>query len=88
VAKTSKSLIQTHLSENKDEIKWVSSLFPEPSSYTDVYDRHGLLNDKTVLAHCVYLDKKELALIAKKGAGIAHCPNSNITLQSGIMPTR
>jgi guanine deaminase len=88
VAKTSKSLIQTHLSENKDEIKWVSSLFPESSSYTDVYDRHGLLNDKTVLAHCIYLDQKELALIAKKGAGIAHCPNSNITIQSGIMPTR
>jgi guanine deaminase len=41
-----------------------------------------------VLAHCIYLDQKELALIAKKGAGIAHCPNSNITIQSGIMPTR
>jgi guanine deaminase len=57
VAKASKSLIQTHLSENKDEIKWVKELFPESTSYTDVYDRNGLLTDKTVLAHCVYLNQ-------------------------------
>ena len=80
--------IQTHLSENREEISWVRSLFPEFSSYAQVYEKHGLLTDKTVLAHCVHVTDSELELIKKQGSGISHCPNSNTSLVSGAMPTR
>ncbi|RMZ95630.1 guanine deaminase [Brachionus plicatilis] len=79
--------VQTHLSENVNEVKWVKELFSS-ESYTAVYDTHGLLNDRTVLAHCIHLEDDELDLIKKRGAGISHCPTSNTSLQSGIMPTR
>ena len=80
--------IQTHLAENPKEIEWVKSLFPECSNYTDVYFKHGLLGEKTILAHCVYLTDDELVTIKKCGSGISHCPNSNIALQSGLMCVR
>jgi guanine deaminase len=80
--------IQTHLAENKEEIKWAKQLFPDCSTYTDIYFKHGLLNDKTILAHCVYLDDDELSMIKKCRSGISHCPNSNISLQSGLMCVR
>lgn len=79
--------IQTHLSENVNETKWVKELFSN-ESYTAVYDTHHLLNERTVLAHCIHLEDDELDLIKKRGAGISHCPTSNTSLQSGIMATR
>ena len=88
IAEKHKIPIQTHLSENKEEIEWVKSLFPECKSYTDVYAKYGILKNGTVLAPCIYLTPFELELIKEKGAGISHCPNSNTTLQSGIMPAR
>ncbi|CCD26573.1 guanine deaminase NDAI_0H04000 [Naumovozyma dairenensis CBS 421] len=75
--------IQTHLSENKREIKWVSSLFPNCENYTDVYDKYHLLTNKTILAHCVHLSPKEASLIKQRNSGISHCPISNSSLTSG-----
>lgn len=75
--------IQTHLSENVAEISWVKTLFPESSSYTDVYYKAGLLTDKTVLAHCIHLSEDEAELIRKTGSGVSHCPISNSSLTSG-----
>lgn len=78
--------IQTHLSENTAEIEWVETLFPGARDYTDVYEGLGLLQQKTILGHCIHLSDRELAVIAKVGSGIAHCPTSNKALDSGIFP--
>jgi guanine deaminase len=78
--------VQTHISENVAEVEWVRELFPEAASYAEVYDRYGLLSERTVLAHGVHLTDAELELIAGRGARIAHCPNSNLFLGSGLFP--
>ncbi|CDO94098.1 unnamed protein product [Kluyveromyces dobzhanskii CBS 2104] len=75
--------IQTHLNENTSEIEFVKELFKDCESYTDVYRKHGLLNEKTVLAHCVHLEETEIKLIKEASAGISHCPISNSSLTSG-----
>ncbi|HEY2325391.1 MAG TPA: guanine deaminase [Thermoanaerobaculia bacterium] len=75
--------VHTHISENVREVRWVQELFPE-AEYADVYDRYGLLDERTVLAHGVYLSDEELDLLATRGTRIAHCPNSNLFLGSGL----
>ncbi|KAL7802495.1 hypothetical protein V8C44DRAFT_281678 [Trichoderma aethiopicum] len=80
--------IQTHLSENAGEIKLVAQLFPETSSYTDVYHRAGLLTPRTVLAHAVHLSEEEADVLASKGAKVSHCPCSNTSLTSGAARVR
>lgn len=77
--------VQTHISENRNEVAWVQELFPE-AEYADVYDHYGLLDGKSVLAHGVWLTPEELDLLARRGARIAHCPNSNLFLGSGLFP--
>lgn len=74
--------IQTHLSENKDEIRWVRELFGF-HSYTELYQDMGLLSDHTILAHCIHLCEKEIQILKNSGAAIAHCPDSNFYLKSG-----
>lgn len=88
LAKKEQLPVQTHVSENHDEIKWVGELFPEADSYTDVYHRAGLLNEKTVLAHAVHLSEAEKNLIKTQEAGISHCPISNSSISSGLAPVR
>lgn len=75
--------VQTHISENRSEVTWVHELFPE-AEYADVYDHYGLLDHRTVLAHGVYLTDEELDLLNQRQARIAHCPNSNLFLGSGL----
>ncbi|MGZ8866818.1 MAG: guanine deaminase [Thermoanaerobaculia bacterium] len=75
--------VQSHISENLDEVAWVAELFPE-AEYADVYDRYGLLSDRTILAHGVHLTEEELELLSRRGTRIAHCPNSNLFLGSGL----
>jgi guanine deaminase len=77
--------VHTHISENRNEVQWVQELFPE-AEYADVYDRYGLLDEKSVLAHGVWLTAEELDLLARRGTRIAHCPNSNLFLGSGLFP--
>lgn len=79
---------QTHIAENKPEVALVSELFPESESYTHVYDDHGLLSDKMILAHAVHLSKKEVDLIKERGSKISHCPASNTALTSGTCKVR
>ncbi|KAJ3446490.1 guanine deaminase [Anaeramoeba flamelloides] len=88
IAKKNDLRIQSHVSENKDEVAWVKDLHPECKSYSDVYYKHGLLNDKTIMAHGVYLTDEERKLYQKVGASIAHCANSNFTLSSGCLNLR
>ncbi|KAI8582744.1 hypothetical protein K450DRAFT_226702 [Umbelopsis ramanniana AG] len=80
--------IQSHLCENVAEIEFTQSLFPNSVNYTAVYDDHGLLNDKTIMAHCVHMTEDELKLIKEREAGVSHCPNSNFNLQSGVADIR
>ena len=75
--------VHSHISENRNEVQWVHDLFPE-AEYADVYDRYGLLGEQTVLAHGVYLNEEELELLSRRGTRIAHCPNSNLFLGSGL----
>ena len=77
--------IQTHLSECQSEIGWVRECSPWSKNYTNVYDATGILTDKTILAHGIFLDHPELSVIKSVGAGIAHCPNSNNSIHSGNM---
>ena len=76
--------MQTHVAENTDEVKWIAELFPEARSYLDVYARHGLLNERAVLAHGIWLDAQDRQRLADTGAQIAFCPTSNLFLGSGL----
>lgn len=81
--------VQSHLSENKGEIEFVRELHPEALNYASVYDEAGLLGQQpTIMAHCVLLEEEEIELLRKNKVFIAHSPNSNSNLASGIAPTR
>lgn len=82
--------VQSHLSENLSEIAWVRELCPESSCYGDCYDQFGLFGGAvpTIMAHCVYSDETERKLMKERGVFIAHCPESNANLSSGIAPIR
>ncbi len=82
--------VQSHLSENVEEIQWVKELCPEAEFYGDAYDRFGLFGRqaKTVMAHCVHSGEQELERIRENGVFLAHCPESNMNLSSGIAPVR
>ncbi len=80
--------IQTHISENPSEIALVAKLFPNGISYAHVYDTHGLLTPRTVLAHAVHLTPDERILIKSRGSKISHCPVSNTSISSGLCPVR
>ncbi len=81
--------VQSHLSENKDEIAWVQELEPESSCYGDAYDRYGLFGQTpTVMAHCVWSDGEEVELMKRRGVMVAHCPTSNFNVASGMAPIR
>ena len=76
--------IQTHLSENKDEIAWVNTLFPHNSGYLDVYDKYNLVRERAVFGHGIHLAPSEWARLGDAGACIAFCPTSNLFLGSGL----
>ena len=82
--------VQSHLSENLSEIAWVQELFPWSSCYGNVYEHYGLFGKeaKTVMAHCVHSSDREVELMKRNGVYVAHCPQSNINLSSGIAPIR
>ncbi|XP_043920323.1 guanine deaminase isoform X3 [Protopterus annectens] len=80
--------IQSHISESLKETEAVKMLFCGFQNYSDVYDKHRLLTDKTVMAHGCHLSNEELQLFKCRGAAISHCPNSNISLISGVLDVR
>ncbi|XP_008417199.1 guanine deaminase [Poecilia reticulata] len=88
MAKNNKLHIQSHISENLKEVEWVKELFPNSESYTDIYHKCNLLTDKTIMAHGCHLSDEELVLFRKTGAALSHCPNSNISLCSGVLNVR
>ena len=81
--------VQSHLSENKDEIALVQELEKDSSCYGDAFDRYGLFGQSpTVMAHCVWSSDEEQELMKRRGVVVAHCPTSNLNLASGMAPVR
>ncbi len=76
--------IQSHVAENRAEIAWAAELFPGHRSYLDIYDHYGLLRDKAIYGHCIYLDDADRARVTAAGARPAFCPTSNLFIGSGL----
>ena len=76
--------MQTHVAENRAEVAWVAQLYPSARSYLDVYASHGLLTERAVLAHGIWLDDADRTALRESGAQIAFCPSSNLFLGSGL----
>ncbi len=76
--------VQSHVAENTAEIEWIAKLYPEHRSYLDVYDHYGLLRDKSIYAHCIYLDDADRARMTAAGATPSFCPTSNLFIGSGL----
>ncbi len=77
-------LMQTHLSEQTDEIEWVRSLFPETRDYLDTYEQFGLLGARGLYGHAIHLEQRERDQLREHGAGLVHCPTSNTFIGSGL----
>ncbi len=80
--------VHTHLAENMDEVDAIAAQFPWSDSYLDVYDRFGLVRERSVFAHCLHLGDGDLQCMAQKGAAAAFCPSSNLFLGSGLFDLR
>lgn len=77
-------LMQTHLSEQLDEIEWVKGLFPQSRDYLDTYEAQGLLREGAVYGHAIHLTERERARLREAGASLVHCPTSNTFIGSGL----
>ena len=73
--------------EQLSEIEYTLQCFPEMKHCAEIFDKQGLLTEKSYLAHCIYLDEDDLSVLKDRKVGIAHCPNSNFSLRSGILNT-
>ncbi|WP_295990704.1 guanine deaminase [Rugamonas sp.] len=78
------TFLQTHVSENEDECRWVKSLFPNSRSYIDVYDSYGMLRPRAMYGHCIWLDERDRRRMAETRSAAAVCPTSNLFLGSGL----
>ena len=76
--------IQSHVAENKDEIKWARALFPASTSYLATYADFGLMRERAIYAHCIHFDDDDRALMRDTGAAAAISPTSNLFLGSGF----
>jgi guanine deaminase len=77
-------LMQTHLSEQPDEIAWVKDLFPQSRDYLDTYEAQGLLREGALYGHAIHLTEREKSRLIEAGASLAHCPTSNTFIGSGL----
>ncbi|KAJ2721876.1 hypothetical protein GGI07_003667 [Coemansia sp. Benny D115] len=80
--------VQSHLCENPSEVSFAKQCFPGCTSYAQIYHKHGLLNNRTIMAHCVHMSADDIQLMQESGAAISHCPTSNFALGSGIADIR
>lgn len=76
--------LHTHLSENLDEVAWIASLFPDSHGYLDVYDRAGLVTQRSIFAHGIHLTDAEFMRLSEAESAISFCPTSNLFLGSGL----
>ena len=80
--------VQSHLSENTNEIAWVRELHPDCTQYWETYNKYGMWKDHTLMAHCVHSDERERRAIKDAGVVVVHCADSNVNICSGICPVR
>ncbi|WP_298859556.1 guanine deaminase [uncultured Sulfitobacter sp.] len=78
-------LMQTHLSEQTDEIAWVRELFPQARDYLDTYEAHGLLGSRGLYGHSIHLTQREVDRLAEVQGRVIHCPTSNAFIGSGAL---
>lgn len=76
--------LQSHVSENKNEVAWAKELYPERTGYLDVYDHYRQLGPRAIYGHGIWLTEDELRRCHGTGTAIAHCPTSNAFLGSGL----
>ena len=76
--------MQTHLSEQTEEIAWMKGLFPDDSDYLAVYQRYGLCGPGAIMGHSIHLTDREIGALRDTGAAVAHCPTSNAFIGSGM----
>ena len=76
--------IQSHVAENRDEIRWARELFPAARSYLSIYDDFGLMRERAIYAHCIHFDDADRALMRDTGSAAAVSPTSNLFLGSGF----
>nr|WP_155197741.1 guanine deaminase [Roseibium hamelinense] len=76
--------LQTHLSENHNEIAFTRELYPEADHYLGVYEKYGLLGPKSLFGHCIHLTPHEHDLMAETDSVAVFCPTSNLFLGSGL----
>jgi guanine deaminase len=77
-------LMQTHLSEQTDEIEWVHGLHPQARDYLDTYETQGLLREGALYGHAIHLTAREKDRLIEAGASLIHCPTSNTFIGSGL----
>ena len=78
------ALMQTHISEQLDEIEWVKTLYPQARDYLDTYEAFGLLGQRGVYGHAIHLAHREIDRLSEVGAAVVHCPTSNTFIGSGL----
>ena len=81
-------LMQTHLSEQVDEIEWVKGLFPQARDYLDTYEAFGLLGANGLYGHAIHLEPREIDRLRDVDAAVVHCPTSNTFIGSGLFDAR
>ncbi|KAL2404914.1 putative guanine deaminase [Exophiala dermatitidis] len=81
--------IQTHFNETPQEMELTRQLYPEFDHESDLYEHFGLLNQRSILAHCIYMDDYDMQRLQDLNCGVAHCPVSNTTSGVfGVAPVR
>lgn len=80
--------LQSHVSENRGEVEYARSIYPERAGYLDIYDHYGLLGPRAIYGHGIWLTDSEVARLHETGTAIAHCPTSNMFLGSGLLDLR
>lgn len=78
--------LHTHVAETLDEERFCVDTFGMRP--VELMEDLGWLGDDVWYAHGVFVDDDEIALLARTGTGVAHCPSSNMRLASGIAPVR
>lgn len=77
-------LMQTHLSEQVDEIEWVKGLYPDARDYLDTYEAHELLGARGIYGHSIHMEPREMDRLSEVGGAVVHCPTSNTFIGSGL----
>jgi cytosine/adenosine deaminase-related metal-dependent hydrolase len=78
------TLVHTHASENREEVRTVRSMTGMDN--VAYLSSVGLLSSRLLLAHCIWVTDAEIALLASNHVNVLHCPLANLKLASGIAP--